>query len=208
MRTLIFNHLSESGSPRARYGAALLLAVITCVFLLCWVERERILDRAAELWAVSDEITRAEAVVVLGGNFHVRPSVAADLYSKGLVEKVLVSQTADAPLNIAALVKAGVSKHDIETFGNANTNTRLEVAALRHWAQKTGIKSFIVPSEIFSARRVQWIIKREFSGTGIRVEVAGFEQPGFSLKGWWRSEQSLRLFETELAKYVYYRLVY
>ena len=50
---------------------------------------------AADLWIVSDPVTRSDAVVVLGGQIEVRPFVAAELYKRGLVTKVLVSQVAE-----------------------------------------------------------------------------------------------------------------
>jgi len=37
-------------------------------------------------------VTRADAVVVLGGNIQERPLVAAELYRRGLADKILVSQ--------------------------------------------------------------------------------------------------------------------
>ena len=60
-----------------------------------WLERAMLLRGAADLWVVSDEITPADAVVVLGGGIEVRPVVAADLYARGLVHKILVSQVED-----------------------------------------------------------------------------------------------------------------
>ena len=53
------------------------------------------LQGVADLWVVSDPITRADAAVVLGGGADLRPFVAADLYAKGLVHKILVSQVQD-----------------------------------------------------------------------------------------------------------------
>ena len=64
---------------------------------VAWLERTALLQSAADLWVVSDPITPADAVVVLGGGADVRPFVAADLYAKGLVHKVLVSQVEDTP---------------------------------------------------------------------------------------------------------------
>jgi hypothetical protein len=46
-----------------------------------WIEREALLRGAADLWIVSDPVTPADAVVVLGGGIDMRPFVAADLYT-------------------------------------------------------------------------------------------------------------------------------
>jgi hypothetical protein len=55
-----------------------------------WLGRNALLQGAADLWVVSDPIAPADAVVVLGGGADVRPFIAADLYAKGLVQKILV----------------------------------------------------------------------------------------------------------------------
>jgi len=166
------------------------------------------------------------AVAVLasvgGGGWleRVRPRIAADLYHKGLARRILVSQTVDAlkaplsgisidaELNRAALLKLGVPAGAIENFGVANANTRDEAVALRKWAVRNGATRVIVPSEIFSARRVRWIFHRELSGTNVTVEVPSFEPPGYTAGDWWRTESGMIAFQNEVVKYIFYRLNY
>jgi uncharacterized SAM-binding protein YcdF (DUF218 family) len=194
--------------------------MLASVAIAAWLGREPLLRGAASLWIVSDPVTRADAIVVLGGNFHVRPLVAADLFGRGLANKILVSQTVDmqqgpvavsptdAELSRAALLKLGVPPGAIESFGNANTNTREEAVAVRQWAERNAASKFIIPSEIFSARRVRWIFQRELSGSGVIIEVPSFEQPGYTRGEWWKAEQGVIAFQNELIKYIYYRLKY
>ena len=103
-----------------------------------WLERETLLRGLADLWIVSDPVTRADAVVVLGGGLKYRPPIAADLYKKGLVSKVLVSQLREP--NRTALLKLGVPDAAIEMFGTENRNTSDEVRALKDWAEHTWIR--------------------------------------------------------------------
>ena len=49
-----------------------------------WQMREAILTHVAAWWVVSDELTHADAIAVLGGSIDVRPFAAADLYKRGL----------------------------------------------------------------------------------------------------------------------------
>lgn len=197
-----------------------MVAVLTSLVVCGWLGREALLRGAASVWIVSDPVTRADAIVVLGGNFQVRPLIAADLYRRGLADKVLVSQMpgtgqaavdvipSDTELNRSALLKLGVSPSAIENFGSANTNTRDEAVALREWAKRNAASAFIIPCEIFSARRVRWIFDRELSGSAITIEVPSFEQPGYTRSEWWKTEQGVVVFQNELLKYVYYRLKY
>lgn len=177
------------------------MAMLASVAIAVWLGREPLLRGVASLWIVSDSVTRADAIVVLGGNFQLRPPVAADLYRRGLADRIFVSQTihmqqgpvtvspTDAELNRAALLKLGVPPGAIETFGTANTNTRDEAVALKQWAERNSASAFIIPSEIFSARRVRWIFHREFSGRAVRIEIPSFEQSGYTRNGGKRSRE-------------------
>lgn len=206
------------------HDAACFVALATVIFalvgLVAWLGRESLLRKAADLWIVSDTLTRADAIVVLGGNSRTRPQEAADLYRKGLAKKVLVSRTgrldqsatgigpSDWELNRAALLKLGVSASAIETFGKANATTREEAIALREWTEQNAASVFIIPTEIFSARRVQWIFRREFFGRAVIIEVTPVEPPEYTREEWWKTELGLATFQNELLKYTYYRWNY
>ena len=196
----------------------LLLAAIGAAV---WLKRTALAQGAADLWVVSDPITPADAAVVLGGGADMRPFVAADLYSKGLVHKVLVSRVEDTPsakigvvlshneLNVRILRKLGVPDSAIELFGNGSRNTWDEAVALRGWTKQHATSALIIPAEVFFARRARWVFKREFSGTGIRIEVPSFDPPnGYSRANWWKTEGGLITFQNEVLKYLYYRLKY
>ena len=88
----------------------IVVLVLVCLSWLAWIERAPLLRGAANLWIVSDPITPADVAVVLGGGLEVRPFAAADLYRKGLVKKVLVSQVAEE-----RVVKIGVARGHTET---------------------------------------------------------------------------------------------
>jgi hypothetical protein len=84
---------------------------------------------------------------VLGGGVDVRPFAAAELYHRGLVKKVLVSQATDGhavaigaqpghtEVNRQVLLKLGVPADAIVTFGSSNKNTMGEAVALFEWTQ-------------------------------------------------------------------------
>jgi uncharacterized SAM-binding protein YcdF (DUF218 family) len=186
-----------------RYAAVLFM--LANVVVGGWLVRERVLVGAADLWSVSDSTTRADAIVVLGGGPETRPVVAAELWRRGLADKILVSQGSE---DRNRLLKMGVPADAIEKFGTAITNTRDEAVALREWAERNPASVFIIPSEIFSARRVRWIFRRQFSGTAVSIEVPSFEPPDYTRWNWWKTEKGLATFRTELLKYMYYRLRY
>jgi uncharacterized SAM-binding protein YcdF (DUF218 family) len=195
--------------------------VLATLCAAAWIEREALLRGAADLWIVSDPVTPADAVVVLGGGVDVRPFVAADLYTKGIVKKVLLSKVKEPPsVEIGAvtsdtederqvLLRLGVPEAAIETFGNANKNTQEEATALKNWTERNTASVLIIPTEIFPARRVSWMFRREFAGTKIRIEVPSFDPTRlYTRADWWKSEDGVISFQNEILKYLYYRLKY
>jgi uncharacterized SAM-binding protein YcdF (DUF218 family) len=184
-----------------------------------WFGREPLLRSAADLWIVSDQVAHADAVAVFGGGLEYRPFAAAEYYRRGLVRKVLLSNIGSGPAerlgvleshaehNRKVLLKLGVPETDIETFGSALSNTYEEALALRDWAARAGARSIIVPTEIFSARRVRWTLHRVFTEGGI-IRVAALDPLEYRRDDWWKNERGLIAFQNEIIKYVYYRFKY
>lgn len=193
------------------------------VAVLCagaWFARAPILQSAARLWIVSDAVTSADAVAVFGGGLDTRPFAAAEYYHKGLAKKILLADARLSPseklevvsrhaeLNRQVLLKLGVPNQIIETVGTDVSNTREEALALREWADRTGARTIIVPTELFSSRRVRWMLERAFEGTHVRVEVVTVGSNEYTPADWWQHEEGLIAFQNELIKYVYYRIKY
>jgi uncharacterized SAM-binding protein YcdF (DUF218 family) len=199
-----------------RLATAILL--LACLFVASWIARASLLRGMAQLWIVSDVVTPANAAVVLGGNVEVRPFAAADLYRRGLVNKILISQVDDdrvvslgivtnhTELNRQVLLKLGVPANAIEVFGVVNKNTMDEAVALRAWAERNDASTFIIPTEIFSARRVQFIFRRVLAAG--KVEVLSLEPPQYTKDGWWKTDTGIIAFQNEILKYIYYRFKY
>jgi uncharacterized SAM-binding protein YcdF (DUF218 family) len=201
----------------ARRRLSAVFAIVAAVGIGMWVGREWLLLSAADLWIVSDPIGPADAVAVFGGGLHDRPFAAAQYYRQGLVKKILVSDTRQSPAETfgvsdvtaeeGVLLELGVPASAIETFGSALRNTHQEAVALQVWAEHNNARSIIVPTEIFSARRVRWMLHRAFGG-GLSIRVIAIDSPQFGRDDWWRHTQGISVFRNELVKYIYYRLKY
>jgi hypothetical protein len=196
------------------------LAILVVVAMLsAWAGRDRLLLSAVNLWIVSDPIAPADVVAVFGGGLAGRPWAAAEYYRQGLVKKVLVSnghqspaekldvRPSEAALTEGVLRELGVPASAIETFGNDLANTHQEVLALQVWAERNNARSIIVPTEIFSTRRVRWMLHRAFGG-GLVIRVVALNPPQFRQDNWWRHPQGIIAFRTEILKYIFYRLSY
>jgi len=205
-------------------GAALrrtlaLLALLIALGMAAWGGRQALLRWTADLWIVSDPIGPADAVAIFGGGIEDRPLVAAALYRDGLVKKIVISNerpgiaqtlgvtATHMTLTEGILAKLGVPTSDIEVFGEGLSNTHEEALALRAWAERTGARSIIVPTEIFSARRVRWMLHRAF-GDDFILRVPAVDPPTYRRDDWWRNVDGLITLQNEVIKYVYYRFRY
>jgi uncharacterized SAM-binding protein YcdF (DUF218 family) len=196
-----------------------LVAVLVLSGIAAWVERAPLLRTAADLWIVSDPVSSADAVAIFGGGVNDRPFAASAYYQGGLAKKILLSvnrvETAaepgavpsDTEANHLVLRKLGIPESAIDTFGTGLLNTHEEALALLAWAQQAGARSIIVPTEIFAARRLRWMLHRAF-GDSVTIIVPALEPVEYRRDNWWQSHQGIFAFQNVVLKYIYYRLRY
>lgn len=200
---------------------ALLVFIVLLVVgsAAAWFARVSLLRAAAQWWIVSDPIEPADAVAVFGGGVEDRPFAAAKYYKAGLVKRIAVSNVEASPAeqlgvemshtteNRAVLIKLGVPEDAIVVFGENLANTRMEAAALHQWAKQNDVHSVLVPTEIFTTRRVAWMLHREFGGDAL-IRVVALNPLEYDRTNWWRHEGGLIAFQNEFIKYLYYRTNY
>jgi uncharacterized SAM-binding protein YcdF (DUF218 family) len=183
--------------------ACLSAAILLSLFAL---NLSDVLKSIGHAWAVSDPLRHADAAVILGGGFDTRPAAAAKLYQAGDVRKILVS-TAE-PESREVLVKLGIPAAAMIAFGDNPSSTYEEARALALWAQQNDIHRLIIPTEIFSSRRVQWILRQELSKIHVDVRIETMPPISYNFNNWWQHANGLFDFRTEITKYLYYRIRY
>ncbi len=125
--------------------------------------------------------TKADIIVVLGGEPRIRVQRAAELYQEGMAPLVLVSGYGDCSANIRQLVAAGVPRSAI--LGECESKSTLEnarfgVAALR----KAGAKKAIIVTSWYHSRRAQACFRdaapdMEFISRPALAGVRGYSAP-------------------------------
>jgi len=204
---------------RRRRIALALAGMVAALAVSAWLARKPLLRTTADLWIVGDDPAPADAVAVFGGGLEVRPFAAADYYRRGLVGKILISNIGAKPSeqlgvlpshveqNRRVLLKLGVPASAIEPFGENLANTFEEASALRDWAARAGARRVIVPTEIFSARRLRWTLRRVLRDTA-EVRVTALTPYDYDRNDWWKHESGIITFQNEVIKYLYYRVKY
>jgi uncharacterized SAM-binding protein YcdF (DUF218 family) len=212
-------------SPRRDFSRRLgrwftLALILAAALIVCWVARSFLLQGAAQLWVVSEPVEPADALVVLAGRIDVRPFAAADLYKQGLAPRILISNVARGPIETMQLwpgqtqlthqllIKLGIPADAIAEFGMGVSSTYEEARALVDWTQRTGAKSLLIPTDLFTTRRVQWTFRHEVAPGQVRIIVHAVTPHEYALNTWWKEERGLLDFQNEIIKYVYYRFTY
>jgi uncharacterized SAM-binding protein YcdF (DUF218 family) len=192
-----------------------------CGFLLLvYIFRIPLLIGMAKAWVVNDPVTRADAIVVLGGGLENRPFAAAKLFHEGVASRIVymdVRLSPAAELHVAQpereqtrqiLSSNGVPETAMTAVGNSVGNTYDESRAVRGWAETSGVRSIVIPTDPFHTRRVRWIFRRAFHDKGTAIHVVAVNPVRYRLEDWWQDEDGWVAFHSELLKYVYYRCNY
>ena len=205
--------------PRLRRLAALLLCIVLLLGL-CFVFRAPLLTGLADLWIIDQPVAKADAVLVLGGGLQYRAFEAARLYKSGACKTVLIVNVGLMPseeigvtesetvLVRRVLLKKGVPESAIVEVGNKSRSTWDDLDAAKAWALQQSVHSLIVPTDIFHTRRVRWICRRQFKGSGIDTFVTAIQPIDYQHNSWWRHEAGVISFQNEVVKFGFYILKY
>lgn len=207
--------LTGQRSHAARAAVWLALALT-----LCSIFHAPLLTGLAGVWIIDQPVAKADAVLVLGGGLQYRAFEAARLYRTRLCEKILIVKVGLEPaqelgvmeaenlLIRRVLLKNGVPESAIVEVGNHSRNTWEDIESAKVWALQHGIRSLIVPTDLFHTRRVNWICRRLFRNTGINPCVTAIEPIDYHRDSWWRHEAGLISFQNEVIKLCFYFVKY
>jgi uncharacterized SAM-binding protein YcdF (DUF218 family) len=181
-----------------------------------WLFRVPLLTGLARAWVVDEPLTKADAIVVLGGHPELRAVEAARLYHLGIAPRILYMDVKIPPgldpgimpsereETRRLLVTNNVPESAMTAIGGAVANTYDESLAVRAWALQNGAKSILITTDLFHTRRARHQFKKEFKATGVQVRVHAVIPPDYGVNNWWRQEDGFLAFQNEILKSVYY----
>ena len=164
---------------------------------------------------------RADAMVVLAGapEYHTRTRWAAELFDRGLAPTVLLTNdgllgpwdpaTQRNPLYVEraweALVRAGVPAEQIIVLPSAVNGTRDEALVLREYVEHQPLRSLLIVTSPYHARRAKWIFRETLPASGPEVRACAVP---LRLQGWWIPPADVRAILSEHVKGIGYRILY
>lgn len=207
--------LKGAGARRALAAALVALAA--------WALAAR---GAARALIVSDELARADALVVLAGSaaYVERTARAAELYRAGRAPRVLLTNDGQLGgwsqelgrnpsfVERAAweLGRGGVPRDRVEVLPRVVAGTHDEALVVREYARSRALRSVMLVTSGYHSRRALWAFRRALEGSGVAVGVSAVEPAGQTPAPgtWWLSPRGWRAVASEYVKFVYYRLRY
>lgn len=212
-------------SKRVGKWAYVLLGVsLGCILLavLLFALRVPMLTSLGQYLVISDELTPADIIFVLNGDYTTRPFTAADLYKQELASIVVIARSEDLPpvqlgilpndtdVSVTIMERLGVQTGNIVIlpFPGGVTSTFEEAEVLREYAVTANIRRVILVTSAFHTRRASWIFNKELSGLDIAIEMAAAPYRDFNAGNWWQSEDGLITFCNEYIKLMYYFFKY
>jgi uncharacterized SAM-binding protein YcdF (DUF218 family) len=152
----------------------LALTLLACAFFLSRGDRfERLWHR---LLIVSVPMSRADAIIVLGGEPLARPTEAARLYQQGVAPRVFVKGTGDAGECKRVLMGAGVPEKAI-TLETKSTTTYANATLLKPLLEGAKVNSALIVTSPFHTRRALATFRKVMPGIHFGVTDASI--------GWW-----------------------
>ena len=171
------------------------------------------LGALGRLLIVSDPLAKADAILVLSGDFPASQRMlhAAELWRAGYAPRVVLSaqmadwQTKEDHLTWRFARKKRLLPEDALVVVPHQADSTLEEAeALIPFVREKGYRSIILVTSNFHTRRSRMIFQRRWSRGGIRVIVSAAPSWGFDPDRWWTRRADSRTFLLEWTKTLWY----
>lgn len=193
-------------------------------FLLLWFFSGPVLSRLGQFLICDQKPVASDAVVVLntGVEYYPRLVEAADLFRKGLVQKVIINGNRKTDVlrglekrgfkeccpwyenRVRMLEILGVPRKDILTISAEDAyDTVSEAKAVGRELVREGFRRVIITTGKSHTRRAGYIWTAMFGDRLSICTVAAKTDP-YGPKGWWKQERQIRWVLAEYGAWVYY----
>ncbi len=171
-------------------------------------------------------LPRADVMVILGGSaaYVERTQWAAQLFHQGRAARIILTNdnqrggwSREKQRNpfyyeraVEELRRAGVPADKIDVLPLPLSGTFEEARALRDYAAKNGVRSFLFITSPYHTRRAGWTLGRVFRGTSVEIGIDA-PPPGWQSPlplTWWLRPRGWRDVALEYPKLLYYRIRY
>lgn len=211
MRTRARSARLPSGERGGIIFSLVVLFVVVLLGVVLYLARAPLLAALGEWWVVSDELEKAQAIVVLGGDSveGSRVQRAARLYREGWAPRVVLIGPAlriylsETELMQREAIALGVPADRLLRVPRAADSTFEEALVLRPLLAEHGFRRVIVVTSSYHVRRARRIFRAVYREGGIQVWVDAVDDPRFDPRYWWQKREQRALFFLEILRSLY-----
>ncbi|MEJ5340845.1 MAG: YdcF family protein [Thermogutta sp.] len=169
---------------------------------------------------VSGPVRRADYAMVMGGGVENRPVLAAVLYRKRWVDRILISEIRPIPsrtrplipaeheLTKALLMRLGVPEDRIVLLQGNHAATFHEITSLRDVLAESPSVRVIIVTDSLHTRRTAWSVRHLLGPMADRVTFVGAPSERYDLRRWWQSGDGFFMVTSEYLKLFSYWILY
>lgn len=198
---------------------SIFLAVTIAGLLSLWFFKADVLTAYAKLFTVDDATKGADAIVMLGGDPHLRAAKAVGLLKEGYAPQLLLTDPKEScekyqdifPTQLAqmraVLAKESVQAEVVPSLKSGATSTFDEAYDLASYSKKHGFKRIIIVTGGPHTMRARYAFEKVFALQGlqnVKIECAAAKSLECDETNWWRSEYGLGQYLLEPLKFAVY----
>ena len=169
---------------------------------------------------VSSPLRHADYAMVMGGGVENRPVLAAVLYRKGWVDRILVSEIKpvasktrpllppEHELTKALLMRLGVPEDRIVLLRGNHAATFHEIVSLRDVLAQSPSARVLIVTDSLHTRRTAWSVRHLLGPMADRVSFVGVPSERYDLRRWWQSGDGFFMVTSEYLKLFSYWIIY
>ncbi len=197
-------------------GVAVLAAVV-------YGARRAVLTAIGRYLVVEDNVSAADAIVVLSGSLPDRILEAVDLFQAHVAPRIILTREEELPglpalrarggalpehheANLAIAQQLGVPKAAVAVVPQPVSSTLNEAEVLVAYLRAEHIKSIVLVTSKAHTRRARLTFGAVANGS-LRIAVRPSRYDPFAVESWWEHRASVRRVVTEYAKLLNYLLV-
>lgn len=196
---------------RCALGAA---GALAAALAFVWLFRASLLPPVGRFLHDADSNPSGELGLVLGGGRSTRADLAAELYRRGAVRRLLVAGAggvadvdgvrllSEQEILVRMLRALGVPEEAVERLPDSVQSTEDEARALRRSLERRPASSVVVVTSDLHTRRCRWVFNHVLAGTPVRIQFAGAPGEGAGPDDWWKSPEGRRSYGLEAIKLV------
>lgn len=186
-----------------------LIAVAVAIAVVLYAGRTALLQAVGDFLTVNDPLERADAIIVLSGNGPDRIGTSVALLREGFGRVLIVSggpyelrrgrSRNSAHVMRDEAIAAGAPPEQILLDDRA-TSTHENAVGSARVMKEHGLRSAIVVTSPYHARRAGLVFSRVFRAQGLSLRVRSAEISFFQARRWWTRHRDRQLVVREYVK--------